>query len=46
VLVSVGRGVPRFVEEMLTRRSLPDVLRNLRREVDASTARSRADDGG
>lgn len=45
-LVDAGRGIPRFVEEMLTRRSLPDVLRNLRREVEGATTRGRALDGG
>jgi ribosome-associated toxin RatA of RatAB toxin-antitoxin module len=44
VFVDAGRGVPRFVEQMLTQRSLPDVLRNLRREVEARTARGHAGD--
>lgn len=35
ILLDAGRGIPRPVEEMLTRRSLPDVLRGLAREIEA-----------
>jgi hypothetical protein len=37
VLLDSGRWIPGFVEEMLTRRSLPDLLRSLDREAAAQT---------